>query len=109
MRDSLNHLPERKKGELARIVSIIRDKAPKTEMIILFGNHDPAFFKIFPMGTDEEKRRFDLLKRAYVEARYNPKYIITAEELKYLARCVELLQQQTKASCEEKMTSWSEA
>ena len=70
------------------------------------GRHDPAFFKIFPMGTDEEKRRFDLLKRAYVEARYNPKYVITAEELKYLARCVELLQQQTKVSCEEKMETF---
>jgi len=26
-----------------------------------------------------------------------------------LDRCVELLQQQTKVSCEEKMASWSEA
>ena len=59
------------------------------------------------MGTDEEKRRFDLLKRAYVEARYNPKYKITAEELKYLARCVELLRDQTELSCETKMQSFT--
>jgi len=70
------------------------------------GGHDTAFFKIFPMGTDEEKRGFDLLKRAYVEARYNPKYVITAEELKYLARCVEILRDQTETSCEKKMESF---
>ena len=71
------------------------------------GGHDPAFFRIFPMGTDEEKRRFDLLKQAYVRARYDPKYIITAEELKYLARCVELLRDQTQTSCETKMESFA--
>ena len=70
------------------------------------GQHDPAFFRIFPMGTDEEKRRFDLLKQAYVRARYDPKYIITAEELKYLARCVELLRDQTETSCEAKMKTF---
>ena len=67
---------------------------------------EPAFIKIFPRGTKEEKRRFDLLKQAYVGARYNQGYKITAEELKYLARCVELLQQQTKVSCEAKMGSF---
>lgn len=70
------------------------------------GQHDPIFLKTFPMGTNEEKRRFDLLKRAYVEARYNPKYVITAEELKYLARCVKLLRDQTQTSCEAKMKSF---
>ena len=73
------------------------------------GQHDPVFFKTFPMGPDEEKRRFDLLRQAYVGARYHDDYKITPQELKYLARCVELLQQRTKASCEEKMDSWSEA
>ncbi len=71
------------------------------------GQHDSAFLKIFPMGTDEEKRRFDLLKQAYVRARYDPKYVITAEELKYLARCVELLRDQTEESCEKKMESFA--
>jgi len=37
------------------------------------------------MGTDEERRRFDLLRQAYVGARYDQGYKITAEELKYLA------------------------
>jgi uncharacterized protein len=39
MNDSLAKLPQRKRGKLARIVSIIREMAPKTEMIILFGSY----------------------------------------------------------------------
>ncbi len=39
MKDSLSHLPERKRGELARIVSIIRQSVPQAEMIILFGSY----------------------------------------------------------------------
>jgi HEPN domain-containing protein/predicted nucleotidyltransferase len=93
------------------VLLVYTNYKPKTHKLDklgkMAGGHDPAFFKIFPMGTDEEKRRFDLLKRAYVEARYNPKYVITAEEVKYLARCVELLQQLTKASCETKMKSFA--
>ena len=154
MKESLAHLPERKRHELARIVSIIRDSAPQAEMIILFGsyargdavedvttdghttyeyssdfdiltivksksladnldtlrrlaaNHDPAFFTVFPLRTKQERDRFDLLRQAYVGARYHDDYKITSQELKYLARCVELLHDQTETSCEAKMTSF---
>ncbi len=92
------------------VLLVYTNYKPKTHKLDklrkMAGQHAPAFLKIFPMGTDEEKRRFDLLKRAYVEARYNPKYVITAEELKYLARCVELLRDQTQTSCEKKMESF---
>lgn len=45
MKKSLAHLPERKRGELARIVSIIHDMAPKTEMIILYGSYARGDYK----------------------------------------------------------------
>ena len=72
----------------------------------LAANHDPAFFTVFPLRTKQERDRFDLLRQAYVGARYHDDYKITPEELKYLARCVELLRDQTEKSCEEKMTSF---
>ena len=121
MKESPNHLPQRKEGELARIVSIIRSSAPQAEMIILFGsyargdwvqdvttaaNHDPAFFTVFPLRTKQERDRFDLLRQAYVGARYHDDYKITPQELKYLARCVELLRNQTETSCNKKMASF---
>ena len=59
----------------------------------LAANHDPAFFTVFPLRTEQERKRFDLLRQAYVGARYHDDYKITPQELKYLARCVELLSQ----------------
>ena len=72
----------------------------------LAANHDPAFFTVFPLRTEQEKRRFDLLRQAYVGARYHDDYKITPQELKYLARCIELLREQTETSCETKMESF---
>ncbi len=92
------------------ILLVYTNYKPKTHKIEklrkMVGQHDPIFFKTFPMGTDEEKRRFDLLRQAYVRARYDKNYNITAEELKYLGRCVEILREQTETSCETKMTSF---
>jgi HEPN domain-containing protein/predicted nucleotidyltransferase len=45
MKDSLAHLPQRKRAELARIVTIIRDKAPATEMLILYGSYARGDYK----------------------------------------------------------------
>ncbi len=72
----------------------------------LAANHDPAFFTVFPLRTKQERDRFDLLRQAYVGARYHDDYKITPQELKYLARCVELLKEQTETSCENKMESF---
>jgi HEPN domain-containing protein/predicted nucleotidyltransferase len=72
----------------------------------LAANHDPAFFTAFPLRTKQERDRFDLLRQAYVGARYHDDYKITPQELKYLSRCIELLRNQTEASCSTKMESF---
>ncbi len=72
----------------------------------LAANHDPAFFSAFPLRTKQERDRFDLLRQAYVGARYHDDYKITPKELKYLARCVEILRDKMKTSCEQKMESF---
>jgi predicted nucleotidyltransferase/HEPN domain-containing protein len=73
----------------------------------LAANHDPAFFTVFPLRTKQERDRFDLLRQAYVGARYHDDYKITPQELKYLARCIELLRDQTEVSCQTKMTTFT--
>jgi predicted nucleotidyltransferase/HEPN domain-containing protein len=73
----------------------------------LAANHDPAFFTVFPLRTKQERDRFDLLRQAYVGARYHDNYVITPQELKYLSRCVELLRNQTETSCNTKMESFA--
>jgi uncharacterized protein len=83
---------------------------PKThdldKLFKMAGKHDKALLKIFPLNTEQEKHCFDLLKRAYVEARYDLDYVITAEELRYIASCAEKLMNHTKTSCEKKMASF---
>ncbi|MHC5053319.1 MAG: HEPN domain-containing protein [Planctomycetota bacterium] len=59
--------------------------------------------RIFPLGTDEEKRRFELLRRAYVDARYDKKYAITHEELEWLAGRVRELRSLTESACRKKI------
>ena len=70
---------------------------------LVFSNE---FKDIFPIETQQEKDLFDLLKRAYVEARYSMSYEITKEELKYLAERVKLLQATTEKVCREKIKSF---
>ncbi len=72
----------------------------------LAANHDHNFFTVFPLRTKQERDRFDLLRKAYVGARYHDDYEITPKELKYLTRCVELLKDHTETSCEKKMESF---
>jgi predicted nucleotidyltransferase/HEPN domain-containing protein len=70
---------------------------------------DPAFLTVFPRATEEEKECFDLLKRAYVEARYNPGYKITREQLEYLAERIKRLQDLAKRVSEARIESYLSA
>lgn len=69
---------------------------------------EPSFLKVFPLGTDEEKRRFALLRKAYVDARYNRSYTITSEELMWLAKRVTILQNMAQEVCKKKVASFEE-
>ena len=70
------------------------------------GNLDPRFLPVFPHNTREERRLFELLRKAYIDARYNRNYKITKKELEYLAERVKKLQQLTKEICKERIESY---
>ena len=70
---------------------------------------DPAFLTVFPRATDEQKECFDLLKRAYIEARYSSAYAITKEQLAYLAQRVQKLQELTKKICVARIEAYLSA
>lgn len=63
---------------------------------------------VFPQETSEEKRLFALLKAAYVDARYNPKFVVTKEDIDALIIKTELLRDITKRICEEKIKEYAE-
>ncbi len=66
----------------------------------------PQFLPIFPQGSETEKRRFELLRRAYVDARYKKTYTITREELLWLEGRVKILRALTEKHCVEKIASF---
>lgn len=63
---------------------------------------------VFPQDTPEEKLLFALLKAAYVDARYNPHFVVTKEDIDALIPKVELLRDITERICMERIESYIE-
>lgn len=61
---------------------------------------------VFPQNTDAEKESFDLLCRAYIEARYNLDFKISHQQLEYLISRVEILRDITERLCREKIAEY---
>ncbi len=84
---------------------------PKTHDIEILGKLakalDMEFGKVFPRATVQERQRFNLLKRAYVEARYNIDYKIGKEDLQYLGERVQMLRDLTDKVCKQKIESFT--
>ncbi|HLM72919.1 MAG TPA: HEPN domain-containing protein [Polyangiaceae bacterium] len=59
-----------------------------------------------PKADPEDRRLFDLLKKAYVDARYSMSYRITMEELSVLQERVIGLGEGVRAACLEKMATF---
>lgn len=52
---------------------------------------EPRLIESWPRATKVDRRRFELLKRAYVEARYSASYEISSEAIEALTACVRRL------------------
>lgn len=63
---------------------------------------------VFPQDTTEGKRLFTLLKAAYVDARYNPHFVVTKEDIDKLILKVELLRNITERICGGRINSYDE-
>src|SRR5258705_1253652 len=54
-------------------------------------DNEPRLIEAWPRVPKLDRRRFELLKRAYVEARYSANYEVSTDDLEALARSVRLL------------------
>lgn len=63
---------------------------------------------IFPVDNKTENHLFDLLKRGYIEARYDENYFITKDELKELIKRIEKMKELIDKICLEKIASFDE-
>jgi hypothetical protein len=64
---------------------------------------DRRLVDAWPRDNRTARRRFELLSRAYVEARYSPTYEITEEELNWLIERVRVLQDLVEMICRERL------
>jgi len=69
-------------------------------------SQDERITEVFPQENKIQRRRFQLLKNAYVDARYSEHYKITQEELEWLAGRVKYLQELTEKLCQAKIASF---
>ncbi|MDF0486497.1 HEPN domain-containing protein [Sphingomonas sp. H39-1-10] len=65
----------------------------------------PELAAIWPTDTKFQKRCFELVRAAYVKARYSRHYRVTAEELAWMAERIEVLQANVVAICEARLAS----
>ncbi len=89
------------------VLLVFTDYKPKIHDLLDLGVRvdrlSSKFKEIFPKKTEEEKRLFELLKRAYIDARYKIGYKITKKELEYLSKRVSRLQSMTEEVCKAKI------
>ncbi|MBX3477295.1 MAG: HEPN domain-containing protein [Brevundimonas sp.] len=64
---------------------------------------DARLAEAWPRETKFERRCFELLREAYVKARYSKHYKISSEELAWLTERVEVLRGLTRTVCEERL------
>lgn len=66
---------------------------------------DDALREVWPAETKFEKRAFELLRGAYVKARYSPYYRINSEELDWIASRVQMLDRLVRNACEARLVA----
>jgi predicted nucleotidyltransferase/HEPN domain-containing protein len=70
---------------------------------------EPQLKDVWPRATKFERRCFELLREAYVKARYSRHYRISVEELAWLAERIQLLQRTVREICERRIAVLAEA
>jgi len=101
------HLHQATEGFYACLLLVLTNYKPNTHNLVQLNamaiSQNEAITEIFPQDKKIQRRRFQLLKRAYIDSRYSEHYKITEEELTWLAERVEALKQLTEKLCQEKM------
>lgn len=70
---------------------------------------EPRLKSVWPRGTKFERRCYELLREAYVKARYSRHYRISDEQLGWLSGRVEHLQGIVRELCEQRIAVLAEA
>ncbi|MGY4398800.1 putative nucleotidyltransferase/HEPN domain-containing protein [Sphingomonas sp. UYAg733] len=66
-------------------------------------SNETRLIAVWPRDTRFGQRCFELLRRAYVDARYSPHYKITPEELEWIGERIDVLQSLVREICQERL------
>ncbi len=81
--------------------------SPKSHRLNFLRSHAeevaPELVEAWPRADKISRRCFELLREAYVNARYSPHYAITAEELNWIGERVSVLENLVRQVCERRL------
>ena len=84
---------------------VLKLYSPKSHKLNFLRSHAeeaaPELIAAWPRSDKVSRKRFELLRQAYVNARYSPQYAISDEELTWLGERVAHLQSLVKQICED--------
>lgn len=104
------HLHQSTESFYHTILLVFSGYKPKTHDIkklkCMVNSYHEDLLKIFHFDTPEQTKCFELLRDAYVEARYNKNYKITEEQLRYLTERIEKLKNVTRKICLAKIATY---
>lgn len=78
------------------------------ELLKATDEYAPELISVFPVGNAEEERLFKILVRSYVEARYNPEFEVSREDIEALMVKVEKFGEVTRQVCERRIKEYEE-
>lgn len=94
----------------ACLLLVLTNYKPYTHNLIRLNSlaisQNECIAEVFPQDTKMRRRLFQLLKKAYVDARYSEHYEISEKELIWLGERVKYLQQLTEVLCKKKIESF---
>lgn len=106
---SVFQLHQSTEGFYNTMILVYTGYKPKThnlsKLLKMSREFSPELSTVFPNNSKNEIHLFTLLKKAYVDARYNDKYVITEDELTALIEKVKKLQEITEKVCKSKIAS----
>ncbi len=95
------------------LLQVLTLYSPKSHNLIRLRNMteplEPKLRDVWPHDTKFQKRCFELLRAAYVKARYSRHYRITDEELAYLTERIEILRQVVADASEKRIAELRKA
>lgn len=81
--------------------------SPKSHRLNFLRSHAeevaPELVEAWPRADKFSRRCFELLREAYVNARYSPHYAISDEELAWISERVAVLEELVRAACERRL------